>query len=74
MEIPSSHAGVIKELKIKLGDKVSKGTPVATLTATAGGAAAKSAQPAAHPRHLRSTAAPAAEGRRSANTVTCVCD
>jgi pyruvate dehydrogenase E2 component (dihydrolipoamide acetyltransferase) len=35
MEIPSSHAGVIKELKIKLGDKVSKGTPVATLAATA---------------------------------------
>jgi pyruvate dehydrogenase E2 component (dihydrolipoamide acetyltransferase) len=33
MEIPSSHAGVIKELKIKLGDKVSKGTPVATLAA-----------------------------------------
>ena len=33
MEIPSSHAGVIKELKIKLGDKVSKGTPVATVTA-----------------------------------------
>ena len=32
MEIPSSHAGVIKELKIKLGDKVSKGTPLATLT------------------------------------------
>ena len=24
MEIPSSHAGVIKELKIKLGDKVSR--------------------------------------------------
>ncbi len=35
MEIPSSHAGVVKELKIKLGDKVSKGTPVATLTAAA---------------------------------------
>ena len=26
MEIPSSHAGVVKELKIKLGDKVSEGT------------------------------------------------
>ncbi|PJC20979.1 MAG: dihydrolipoyl dehydrogenase, partial [Comamonadaceae bacterium CG_4_9_14_0_8_um_filter_57_21] len=25
MEIPSSHAGVVKELKIKLGDKVSEG-------------------------------------------------
>ncbi|WP_293779534.1 dihydrolipoyl dehydrogenase [uncultured Oxalicibacterium sp.] len=26
MEIPSSHAGVVKELKIKLGDKVSEGS------------------------------------------------
>ena len=34
MEIPSSAAGTVKELKIKLGDKVSKGTPLATLTAT----------------------------------------
>ena len=25
MEIPSSHAGVVKELKVKVGDKVSKG-------------------------------------------------
>ena len=24
MEIPSSHAGVVKELKVKVGDKVSK--------------------------------------------------
>ena len=45
MEIPSSHAGVIKELKIKIGDKVSKGTPVATLSG-AGPAAPKSVQPA----------------------------
>ena len=29
MEIPSSHAGVVKELKVKVGDKVSKGSPVA---------------------------------------------
>jgi pyruvate/2-oxoglutarate dehydrogenase complex dihydrolipoamide acyltransferase (E2) component len=28
MEIPSSHAGVVKELKVKLGDKVSEGTLV----------------------------------------------
>ena len=26
MEIPSSHAGVVKELKVKVGDKVSKGS------------------------------------------------
>ena len=45
MEIPSSHAGIIKQLKIKLGDKVSKGTALATLTTTAG--APKPAQAAA---------------------------
>jgi pyruvate dehydrogenase E2 component (dihydrolipoamide acetyltransferase) len=46
MEIPSSHAGVVKELKIALGDKVSEGSLLLLLEA-AGGAAA--AAPAAAP-------------------------
>jgi dihydrolipoamide dehydrogenase len=50
MEIPSSHAGVVKELKIKLGDKVSEGSVVLSLEVSE---AAASAAPAA-------TAAPAA--------------
>ncbi|MBP5989107.1 MAG: dihydrolipoyl dehydrogenase [Piscinibacter sp.] len=33
MEIPSSHAGVVKELKVALGDKVSEGTLILTLEA-----------------------------------------
>ena len=33
MEIPSSHAGVVKELKVKLGDKVSEGSVVLVLDA-----------------------------------------
>ena len=33
MEIPSSHAGVVKELKVKLGDKVKMGSVVMTLEA-----------------------------------------
>jgi pyruvate dehydrogenase E2 component (dihydrolipoamide acetyltransferase) len=33
MEIPSPEAGVVKELKIKTGDKVSKGTPILVLDA-----------------------------------------
>ena len=33
MEIPSSHAGVVKELKVKLGDKVSEGAVVLLLEA-----------------------------------------
>ena len=45
MEIPSSHAGVIKELKIKLGDKVSKGTLLATVTTTGQQPAPASQQP-----------------------------
>ena len=31
MEIPSPAAGVVKELKIKTGDKVSKGSPILVL-------------------------------------------
>jgi pyruvate dehydrogenase E2 component (dihydrolipoamide acetyltransferase) len=52
MEIPSSHAGVVKELKVKLGDKVKQGSVVVVLEAE--GAAAASAPVAAPP------AAPAA--------------
>ncbi|TXJ05858.1 MAG: dihydrolipoamide acetyltransferase, partial [Alicycliphilus sp.] len=35
MEIPSSHAGVVKSLLVKVGDKVSEGSVVLTLEATA---------------------------------------
>ena len=45
MEIPSSHAGVVKQLLVKLGDKVSKGSPVALVEAV-GGVAAQAAGPA----------------------------
>jgi len=56
MEIPSSHAGVVQALKVKVGDKVSKGSVVLTLQAAAGAApaVAPAATPAAAP------AAPAA--------------
>ena len=33
MEIPSSHAGVVKELKIKVGDTVNQGTVLLSLEA-----------------------------------------
>ena len=36
MEIPSSHAGVVQELKVKLGDKVKQGSVVLVLEAAAG--------------------------------------
>jgi dihydrolipoamide dehydrogenase len=47
MEIPSSAAGVVKELKIKLGDKVSQGSPLLMLEADAVAAAAPASTPAA---------------------------
>ena len=46
MEIPSSHAGVIKELKVKIGDKVAKGTPLAIVEAVGAVPVAAAAAPA----------------------------
>jgi pyruvate dehydrogenase E2 component (dihydrolipoamide acetyltransferase) len=42
MEIPSSAAGVVKELKVKVGDKINKGDVMAVLEGAAGAAAAPS--------------------------------
>ena len=47
MEIPCSHAGVVKELKVKIGDKVAEGTLVLMLEVAGAGAAASA--PAAAP-------------------------
>jgi dihydrolipoamide dehydrogenase len=47
MEIPSTHAGVVKELKVKLGDKVSQGSVLLTLEGEGAGAAAPASVPAA---------------------------
>jgi pyruvate dehydrogenase E2 component (dihydrolipoamide acetyltransferase) len=43
MEIPSSHAGVVKELKVALGDKVKQGSLVVILEGEGAGAAPASA-------------------------------
>jgi len=49
MDVPSPSAGIIKDVKVKLGDKVSEGSVIVTLEAAAanGGKAASSAQAAA---------------------------
>ncbi|MFN9763675.1 MAG: biotin/lipoyl-containing protein, partial [Pseudomonadota bacterium] len=44
MEIPSSHAGVVQSLSVKIGDKVGKGSAILTLLA-AGGMPAPSSAP-----------------------------
>jgi pyruvate dehydrogenase E2 component (dihydrolipoamide acetyltransferase) len=61
MEIPAPSAGTIKELKVKVGDKVSKGSPILVLTAGAASAAPapKAAAAAEAPRTASSRPAPA---------------
>lgn len=48
MEIPSSHAGVVKEIKVKVDDKVGEGSTILVLEA-AGAAAAPKPAPALQP-------------------------
>ncbi|UST53594.1 dihydrolipoyllysine-residue acetyltransferase [Comamonadaceae bacterium OTU4NAUVB1] len=55
MEIPSSHAGVLKELKVKVGDTVNIGDLIAMLEGVGGGSA-----PAAAPAPAAPAAAPVA--------------
>ena len=64
MEIPCSHAGVVKELKVKMGDKISEGTVVLVLEADGVSAAAPAAPAAA------SAAAPAAPAPATTSPAT----
>lgn len=63
MEIPSSSAGVVKDIKVKVGDKVKQGSVVLTLEST--GAAAATATDAAQ----KQAAAPAAPAQAAPKTV-----
>ncbi|MFM8508986.1 MAG: FAD-dependent oxidoreductase, partial [Betaproteobacteria bacterium] len=58
--IPSSHAGVVKELKVKLGDKVGEGTVVLSLEVSASVAGAAASAPAAPSAAPASAASPSA--------------
>ena len=59
MEIPSSAAGVLKELKVKVGDTVNIGDLIAVLEGTAGAAAPAPAQAAAAAPTAATASAPA---------------
>ena len=63
MEIPSSHAGVVTEIKVKVGDKVAKGSLVAVVQASGGASPAAAAPATAAPAAASAPAAtaPAAE-------------
>jgi len=60
MEIPSPAAGVVKQMKLKVGDKVSEGTPILLLELAA--AAAEAAAPDAQAPVASAPAAPAGGG------------
>ena len=47
MEIPSSHAGMVKELKVKVGDTVNQGTVILVLDAAGASAMTPTAAPSA---------------------------
>jgi dihydrolipoamide dehydrogenase len=47
MEIPSTHAGVVKDIKVKVNDKVSEGSVILIVEAAAATAAAPAAAPTA---------------------------
>ncbi|MBC5783675.1 dihydrolipoyllysine-residue acetyltransferase [Ramlibacter sp. USB13] len=61
MEIPSSTAGVVKELKVKIGDKVAEGSVIAIVEAAgAAAAAAPAAAKASAPAQAPAPSAPPA--------------
>jgi pyruvate dehydrogenase E2 component (dihydrolipoamide acetyltransferase) len=71
MEIPSSHAGVVKELKVKVGDKVSEGS-LLLMVETAGAAAAAPAPAAAPTPQPAAAPAPVTAAAESGGAVTVV--
>jgi pyruvate dehydrogenase E2 component (dihydrolipoamide acetyltransferase) len=60
MEIPSPGAGVVKELKLKVGDKVSQGSAILVLEDSGASAAAKAPAAAARAEPAPAASAPAA--------------
>src|SRR5262252_3046762 len=66
MDVPSPAAGVVKDLRAKVGDKVSEGSLILTLDSNGAGATAgapkAASSPTAQPAPARSTAAVTAAG------------
>ena len=49
MDVPSSHSGIVKEVKVKVGDNLSEGSVVVILEGGASGASAPASTPVATP-------------------------
>ena len=60
LDVPSSHAGIVREIKVKIGDKISEGSVVVVLETSATATTAESA-PASAPAPTPTPAAAAAE-------------
>ncbi|MBN3758370.1 dihydrolipoyllysine-residue acetyltransferase [Paraburkholderia sp. Tr-20389] len=60
MDVPSPAAGIVKEVKVKVGDNVSEGTLIVLLEGEGGGAAAPAPAPAAAKHEEKPSDAPAA--------------
>ncbi len=76
MDVPSSHAGVVKEVKVKLGDAISEGDVVILLTesgvsasASVAAPATPAATPSSAPASSISAPAPVAAPRAEASPV-----
>ena len=66
MEIPSSHAGVVKEIVVKIGDKIAEGSVVIKLEAAGDAAAPAPAAQAPAPAAAAPAPAPAAAPQAAA--------
>src|SRR5512147_3050280 len=69
MEVPSSAAGVVKELKVKLDDKLAEGSVVAILETEAADAAPPAKTSSAPPSEKSPAVAPPAPASVKADTV-----
>ena len=75
MEIPSSHAGVVKELRVKLGDKVKQGSVVLVLDGEGASAApAAASAPVAAPSVAPVLASPAPVASSFGGSADIECD
>ncbi|CAB3738599.1 Dihydrolipoyllysine-residue acetyltransferase component of pyruvate dehydrogenase complex [Achromobacter deleyi] len=66
MEIPASQGGVVKEVKVKVGDKVAKGSIVVVVEGSAPAAAPAAAAATASATKTEAAAAPKAEAKSEA--------
>ncbi|WP_423679350.1 dihydrolipoyl dehydrogenase [Undibacterium sp. WLHG33] len=71
MEIPSSHAGVVKEVKVKVGDKVAEGSLLLLVEAAGATSAAAPVAAASAPAVAPAASAPVASGYTGQVDIEC---